>query len=223
MSVDVVSTPTTLGHKVAGMYHISDMPSHIRPQSRIKRPRSTPVNATRPFSYHQLQLQSHENGGSSKRMNRPKTAAAVLGMTKDCDRVSQLEHEATRRHNLDVHTPIKKNRPPPWQAKIDPPLVPFVTGPGYILSKSKSKFAVTLKDERPIQDEEVNAFNGGSPAYICKAGSPFITHNYWKKEVDHERDTLISQLQQQISDLTLYLEEERLNHRQTKAKVQCLY
>ena len=35
------------------------------------------------------------------------------------DRVSQLEHEATRRHNLDVHTTVKKNKPPPWQSKID--------------------------------------------------------------------------------------------------------
>ena len=35
------------------------------------------------------------------------------------DRVSQLEHEATRRHNLDVHTPVKKYKPPPWQSKID--------------------------------------------------------------------------------------------------------
>jgi len=36
-------------------------------------------------------------------------------------------------------------------------LVPFVVGPGYILSKSKSKFAVTLKDEffDPPQDEEM--------------------------------------------------------------------
>ena len=40
---------------------------------------------------------------------------------------------------------------------FQPPLVPFVVGPGYILSKSKSKFAVTLKDEffEPVQDEEV--------------------------------------------------------------------
>ena len=30
---------------------------------------------------------------------------------------------------------------------LQPPLVPFVTGPGNILSKSKSKFAVTLKDQ----------------------------------------------------------------------------
>ena len=35
------------------------------------------------------------------------------------DRVSQLEHEATRRHNLDVHTPVKKNKLPPRQSKID--------------------------------------------------------------------------------------------------------
>ena len=35
------------------------------------------------------------------------------------DRVSHLEHEATRRHNLDVYTPVKKNKPPPWQSKID--------------------------------------------------------------------------------------------------------
>lgn len=35
------------------------------------------------------------------------------------------------------------------------PLVPFVTGPGYILSKSKSKFAVTIKEEffDPVADE----------------------------------------------------------------------
>ena len=32
------------------------------------------------------------------------------------------------------------------------------------------------------------------------------------------RDSLISQLQQQIDDLTLFLEEERLNHRETKRR-----
>ena len=35
------------------------------------------------------------------------------------DRVSQLEHEATRSHNLDVHTPVKKNKRPLLQSKID--------------------------------------------------------------------------------------------------------
>ena len=34
-------------------------------------------------------------------------------------------------------------------------MVPFVVGPGYILSKSKSKFAMTIKDEffDPPEDE----------------------------------------------------------------------
>ena len=46
--------------------------------------RSTPVNATRPVYYHQQQnLQTPENGMSWKKMNRPKTAAAVLTMTKE--------------------------------------------------------------------------------------------------------------------------------------------
>lgn len=43
--------------------------------------------------------------------------------------------------------------------------------------------------------------------------------------LSYNRDTIIQQLQQQISDLSLYLEEERVNHRQTKQKVhfvQCL-
>ncbi|XP_052236733.1 myosin-3-like isoform X2 [Dreissena polymorpha] len=172
--------------------------------------RSTPANATRPTSYgHLAYVQpgtaSTENGnGVPLRMHRPKTAAAILGITRDCDRVIQLEHEPTRRHNLEAHMPMKKSKPPPWQSKIDkniqnfqPPLVPFVVGPGYILSKSKSKFAVTLRDEffEPVQDEETKSKKG-----------------------DHERDNLISQLQERISDLTLFLEEERLNHKQTKQK-----
>lgn len=45
--------------------------------------RSTPVNATRPVTYHQHTVLSPENGLSSKKMNRPKTAAAVLGMTRE--------------------------------------------------------------------------------------------------------------------------------------------
>ena len=32
------------------------------------------------------------------------------------------------------------------------------------------------------------------------------------------RDSLIRQLQQQIDDLTVFLEEERLNHRETRRK-----
>ncbi|XP_056011377.1 flagellum-associated coiled-coil domain-containing protein 1-like isoform X1 [Ostrea edulis] len=140
------------------------------------------------------------------KINRPRTAAAVLSAKSEssCDRVSQVEHEPTRRHNLENHMPAKRNKPPPWQKNLDTPLVPFFTGPGYILSKSKSKFAVTIKDEffDPVFDESQK-----------------------KKHVPTERpssrqskDTIIQQLQQQISDLSLYLEEERVNHRQTKQK-----
>ncbi|XP_060575551.1 RB1-inducible coiled-coil protein 1-like [Ruditapes philippinarum] len=193
MSVDILSSAST--SRVVGTYNISD-----RQMKRLKRPRSTPAHGTRPSSYGHIvpstANSSHNENGTPLRMNRPKTAAAILGI-RDCDRVSQLEHEATRRHNLETHIPAKKNRPPPWQSKIDPPLVPFVVGPGYILSKSKAKYSVTLKDEffEPTHDEETK-----------------------KKHEDHERDNLISQLQERISDLTLYLEEERLNHKQTKLK-----
>ncbi|XP_046555464.1 LOW QUALITY PROTEIN: myosin-6-like [Haliotis rubra] len=135
------------------------------------RPRSTPASS-----------RAHSSGGG--RMNRPKTAAAVLSRT-DCDRVLQVEQEPTRRHNFENHLPTKRSKPPPWQKNMEAPLVPFVVGPGYILSRSKSKFAVTLKDEffTPPQDE-----------------------NQKKRQGDNERDTLIAQLHQQISDLTLYLD-----------------
>lgn len=36
-----------------------------------------------------------------------------------CDRVSQVEHEPTRRHNLENHMPTKRNKPPPWQKNLD--------------------------------------------------------------------------------------------------------
>ena len=39
---------------------------------------------------------------------------------------------------------MKRYKPAP--CIFQPPLVPFVVGPGYILSKSKSKFAVLRKD-----------------------------------------------------------------------------
>ncbi|XP_025076669.1 centrosomal protein of 164 kDa-like isoform X3 [Pomacea canaliculata] len=139
------------------------------------------------------------HNASPTRMSRPKTAAAVLGRTTECERVHQLEHEPTRRHNLESHLPIKRSKPPPWQKNMEQPLVPFVVGPGYILSRSKSKFAVTLKDEF---------------FYFPQDGEQK------KKQEDSDRDALTAQLQQQISDLTLFLEEERLNHRQTKQKAE---
>ncbi|XP_034303832.2 flagellum-associated coiled-coil domain-containing protein 1 isoform X3 [Magallana gigas] len=151
-----------------------------------------------------LNANSHLNNVHSApptKIHRPRTAAAVLSAKSEssCDRVSQVEHEPTRRHNLENHMPTKRNKPPPWQKNLDAPLVPFVTGPGYILSKSKSKFAVTIKEEffDPVADESQK-----------------------RKHIPTERDTMIQQLQEQISDLSLYLEEERVNHRQTKQKAE---
>ncbi|XP_055870554.1 flagellum-associated coiled-coil domain-containing protein 1-like isoform X2 [Biomphalaria glabrata] len=134
----------------------------------------------------------------SSTINRPKTAIVIPGRS-ECDRLHQLEHEPTRRHNFENHLPLKRAKPPPWQRMLESPLVPFQTGPGYILTRSKSKFHVTIKDEFFDQTSE----DARKKSYA-----------------DPERDSLIGQLQQQISDLTLYLEEERLNHKQTKQKAE---
>lgn len=167
--------------------------------SRTRRPKSTPASIRV-----SLNANSHLNNVPSApptKIHRPRTAAAVLSAKSEssCDRVSQVEHEPTRRHNLENHMPTKRNKPPPWQKNLNAPLVPFVTGPGYILSKSKSKFAVTIKEEffDPVADESQK-----------------------RKHIPTERDTMIQQLQEQISDLSLYLEEERVNHRQTKQKAE---
>ncbi|GFO32485.1 Amyotrophic lateral sclerosis 2 chromosomal region candidate gene 12 protein [Plakobranchus ocellatus] len=157
-----------------------------------QRPKSTPISAKRSHRF---------SGGQHQTTNisRPKTAAVILGRT-ECDRVQQLESEPTRRHNFESHLPLKRAKPPPWQRNLEAPLVPFQTGPGYILTRSKTKCHVTIKDEffDPILDEVDRK----------------------QPRADPERDNLIAQLQQQISDLTLYLEEERLNHRQTKQKAE---
>ncbi|XP_061188172.1 centrosomal protein of 112 kDa-like isoform X2 [Saccostrea echinata] len=167
--------------------------------SRTRRPKSTPASIR--VSLNANTNLTNATSVAPSKINRPRTAAAVLSAKSEssCDRVSQVEHEPTRRHNLENHMPAKRNKPPPWQKNLDTPLVPFVTGPGYILSRSKSKFAVTIKEEffEPVAEESQK-----------------------RKQVPTERDTIIEQLQQQISDLTLYLEEERVNHRQTKQKAE---
>ncbi|XP_033728404.1 flagellum-associated coiled-coil domain-containing protein 1-like isoform X2 [Pecten maximus] len=195
MSADVLGYPARPSSRV-GMYQADSFSrtthSSSDSGSHIKRPRSTPTTMRVSF----------QNGtGSPARMNRPKTAASILSGSprSECDRVFQVEHEPTRRHNLETHIPHKRSaKAPPWMKNVEPPMVPCVVAPGYLLSRSKSKFAVTIKDEffDPVVEESQ------------------------KKQANNERDSLISQLQQQISDLSLYLEEERLNHRQTKQKAE---
>lgn len=202
MSADILNYATQ-GGVSSTLFAIPGLPppsavssSH---SSRTRRPKSTPASIRV-----SLNANSHLNNVPSAtptKIHRPRTAAAVLSAKSEssCDRVSQVEHEPTRRHNLENHMPTKRNKPPPWQKNLDAPLVPFVTGPGYILSKSKSKFAVTIKEEffDPVAEESQR-----------------------RKHIPTERDTMIQQLQGQISDLSLYLEEERVNHRQTKQKAE---
>lgn len=202
MSADILNYATQ-GGVSSTLFAIPGLPppsavssSH---SSRTRRPKSTPASIRV-----SLNANSHLNNVPSAtptKIHRPRTAAAVLSAKSEssCDRVSQVEHEPTRRHNLENHMPTKRNKPPPWQKNLDAPLVPFVTGPGYILSKSKSKFAVTIKEEffDPVAEESQR-----------------------RKHIPTERDTMIQQLQEQISDLSLYLEEERVNHRQTKQKAE---
>ncbi|ESP00748.1 hypothetical protein LOTGIDRAFT_173104, partial [Lottia gigantea] len=124
-----------------------------------------------------------------------------------CDRVNQLQHEPTRRHNFENHLPVRKPKTPAWQKNLDPPPVPIVVTPGYVLSKSKSKCSVILRED---------FFDPGTESPVSPS-SPLSTRRAVNKG-DPERDSLIATLQEQINDLTLYLEEERLNHRQTKQK-----
>ncbi|XP_041374436.1 centrosomal protein of 164 kDa-like isoform X2 [Gigantopelta aegis] len=163
----------------------STWPDGMKELQGRTRPQSTPSS-------------SHAQSSLYNRMYRPKTAAAILSRT-DCDRVLKLEHEPTRRHNFENHLGTKRTKAPPWQKKFDTPLVPFVVGPGYILSRSKSKYVATLKNNFFDQTQEE----------IQK-----------RKESDNEKNNLINQLQEQICNLTLYLEEERLNHKLTKQKAE---
>ncbi|OWF44605.1 amyotrophic lateral sclerosis 2 chromosomal region candidate gene 12 protein-like isoform X2 [Mizuhopecten yessoensis] len=195
MSADVLGYPARPASRV-GMYHsdaLNRPATHSSSDSsHVKRPRSTPGT---------MRVSFQNGAGSPARMHRPKTAASTLSVSprSECDRVFQVEREPTRRHNLESHIPHKRSaKAPPWMKNVEPPMVPCVVAPGYLLSRSKSKFAVTIKDEffDPVIDESQ------------------------KKQANNERESLVGQLQQQISDLSLYLEEERLNHRQTKQKAE---
>jgi len=73
--------------------------------------------------------------------------------------------------------------------------------PGYVLSRSKEKINVTITDDFFKE--------GTSKAKTRKKSQP-----------PDEKDIVIQQLHQQIDDLTLILEEERLNHKMNFKKVE---
>ncbi|XP_076459327.1 uncharacterized protein LOC143292700 isoform X2 [Babylonia areolata] len=136
---------------------------------------------------------------SSAEVGRPNTAAVLVGGFQQCERVQQLQRESTRRSSLEPSRSAasRQRKAQPW-VKQATPLVPFLAGPGYILSRGKCKFDVMRR----------------------KAGlAPSPEEEEQKRLQDEaEREVLIAQLQQQVSDLNLFLEEERMNHRHTKQK-----
>lgn len=136
-------------------------------------------------------------------MNRPKTASIIsLGTSNRSanDNKHNLREDQPQKQRYESHIRPKKNKPTPWQKSLESPMVPLVVSPGYILSKNKSKYDVVIKTDEffnPIHEETVK-----------------------KKTESSERDILLEQLQQQIADLTLYLQEERYTHRQSKQKAE---
>ncbi|CAG5115646.1 unnamed protein product, partial [Candidula unifasciata] len=135
---------------------------------------------------------------SSRKVGRPQTA--MLSGHTGCDRVRQLELESTQQYKLRSHLPLKRSKPPSWQKSSNVPVTQLLLGQGYILSKTKTSSHVTLKDE----------FFETSAQESSRR----------KIHTDDTRDKLMEQLQQQITDLALYLEEERLSHKQTKHKAE---
>ncbi|KAL8623436.1 hypothetical protein ACOMHN_058882 [Nucella lapillus] len=130
---------------------------------------------------------------------RPNTAAVLLGRFTQCERVHQLEREPTRCPSLEPASSSQRYKSPPWH-KHAAPLVPFLVGPGYILSHGKNKYDVSANASRLGQSPE--------------------DEERKRLQAEASREGLITQLQQQISDLNLFLEEERLNHKQTKQKAE---
>ncbi|ELT90264.1 hypothetical protein CAPTEDRAFT_205043 [Capitella teleta] len=112
-----------------------------------------------------------------------------------CERFNELEYEPTRKQAFEPHLPTRKGRPPPWQKQLDGPPANCVIAPGYILARGKSRVSMVI---------DPNQFFKGAPQDKLQ-----------KENQDHD---LIAELSQQIDDLTLHLEEEKLNHKETKRK-----
>ncbi|XP_002731832.2 uncharacterized protein LOC100368365 [Saccoglossus kowalevskii] len=127
-------------------------------------------------------------------------ASAPPGIRPRCDRFYEIEHDVPGRKNmLDTHLPVKKNKQfPPDEEELS--VRDYELAPGMTMSKSKSRVAVTI--------------NTGF------VDSPSRRSLSAKSTADPERDALIAHLQQQIADLSLFLEEERLNHRATRDRAE---
>ncbi|XP_022112029.1 coiled-coil domain-containing protein 65-like isoform X2 [Acanthaster planci] len=144
---------------------------------------------------------SSEQRRNSSPLSQAPSSSAPPGVKPRCERVYDVEQEPTARKQLENHLPLKKTRAVSREEQLHSARQ-YRIGPGMVLTKGRSKVAVTINTG---EEEE-------GPRTI-----PRMPHQ--GPFVDPEREALIAQLQQQVSDLTLFLEEERLNHKATKDKL----
>ncbi|KAK2186860.1 hypothetical protein NP493_186g02024 [Ridgeia piscesae] len=208
MSVDVLRHDTSDVYKPPMEIHIvrsrpkrqtRQLLYRHRPQSPMIGTKQQPRCRSVPLSMNHQSRDVSSVRAAIQHPRRPQTAVSavtdVQRPASSCERLDSVEHEPTRKHQLSSHLPLKKNRLPPWQKNLEAQPVPWGVGPGYVLSKSKSKIAMYIKAQQFFESQHAD--------------------DNEKKE-DPERDGLIAQLQEQIDDLTVSLEEERLNHRETR-------
>ncbi|XP_030829961.1 uncharacterized protein LOC584818 isoform X2 [Strongylocentrotus purpuratus] len=147
---------------------------------------------SRPRSTPTAEFQEWEDGESPK--------SAPPGGRPRCGRVNEVESpEPTARKTLENHLPLKKYGS---AGRQDDNGKHYDLGPGMTMTKSRSKVAVTI-----------STGGGDTPPPIIRRYAEST-----QPVSDPAKDALITQLQQQVSDLTLYLEEERLNHKTSKEK-----
>ncbi|EDO45787.1 predicted protein [Nematostella vectensis] len=138
-----------------------------------------------------------------------------------CFRFSQV-HSAKRRKSLEGEAPMST----------------VVLSPGYVLSRSKEKINVTIKTDDfftenqssrhrknlkcGLSDDSLVNLHHQNPSPLSSLHdenastsklSTFSSDVNKRTKPPDEKDIKISQLQQQINDLIMFLEEERLNHK----------
>ncbi|XP_067946909.1 flagellum-associated coiled-coil domain-containing protein 1-like isoform X2 [Watersipora subatra] len=151
------------------------------------RPKSTPSNRFR-VAY-----------TSNTSQQRPKTASLIY---QNCSRLGEVERESVRQHKFKSHLPARHEKPSPWQAQLEGTQKPVHVAPGYILSRSKSKYQMLIRDKLfELQDARAK-------------------ENHGQDVLKPEIEQLVNSLKEQVADLSLHLEEERMNHRDTKRKAE---
>ncbi|XP_071823018.1 uncharacterized protein [Apostichopus japonicus] len=153
------------------------------------RPKSTPETS-----------QLYSEGESMSRTPPPKSAPP--GSKPRCDRHYEVERKAGRKV-LEPHLKIKRS-PRVKPDDIHEVIREYPLGSGMTMTKSKSKVAVKINTGLPLDPPPAPRIERVEEQLPADDG--------------HEREALIVQLQQQVSDLSLFLGEERLNHKATKEK-----